>query len=503
MENEGDKGGIAEADDGSRNIDIHPRDRLPRGAARRLEESQNRMNEPKPIRRGLVLEGGGGKGAWQFGVLRAFVDNNIQFDVVSGTSVGALNGAIWCSGRMDIGIEMWSSMSLRRIFALRLWLIPFVILGFGSQIFYTFYEGYAPRDSESERRTYTICALMMAMTPIIGIWVWLLLPQFPSDALFDSMRANLATFVVMSFILVLIFVKSSPPQLPAMFWLLGVDAWGRETLFVHGYRQPLNWIGAIPVLLLASAWLLRITNASIFSAAPLEKEIRLLLSAPLRVPLFATVGSESGEYFDPDNLDYQPIRLFSRNPTYLPVGFNALIPSYLRVDQLGSPDALNALLASSALPLGVVSGRKSDTGIRLMDGGVADNVPWQPLISDFPCDEIVIVHCNPAAEWSDVVAQKAWQKAERMKRVLALKFKASSSMSYNPVIDDPPRHVPFKESLRWPTKIMTIAPDQLLGSFFTGTLNFSRQTCRKRMQDGYAAGIRFIESTLGKQTQAG
>jgi NTE family protein len=42
------------------------------------------------MRRGLVLEGGGAKGAWQFGVLQAFAKNGLHFDVVSGTSVGLL-----------------------------------------------------------------------------------------------------------------------------------------------------------------------------------------------------------------------------------------------------------------------------------------------------------------------------------------------------------------------------------------------------------------------------
>jgi NTE family protein len=80
------------------------------------------------MRRGLVLEGGGAKGAWQFGVLQAFAENGIYFDVVSGTSVGALNGAIWCAGRMDVGQEMWSSMSLARVFAWKIWLLPIFFL---------------------------------------------------------------------------------------------------------------------------------------------------------------------------------------------------------------------------------------------------------------------------------------------------------------------------------------------------------------------------------------
>lgn len=40
---------------------------------------------------GLVLEGGGGKGAYEVGALKAFREFGIEFDVISGTSIGAIN----------------------------------------------------------------------------------------------------------------------------------------------------------------------------------------------------------------------------------------------------------------------------------------------------------------------------------------------------------------------------------------------------------------------------
>ena len=43
---------------------------------------------------GLVLTGGGAKGAYQAGVLKALAELDIAVDVVSGASIGALNGAI-------------------------------------------------------------------------------------------------------------------------------------------------------------------------------------------------------------------------------------------------------------------------------------------------------------------------------------------------------------------------------------------------------------------------
>jgi hypothetical protein len=46
---------------------------------------------------GLVLSGGGAKGAYQAGVLRALAEMDIAVDAVAGASIGALNGAVVAS----------------------------------------------------------------------------------------------------------------------------------------------------------------------------------------------------------------------------------------------------------------------------------------------------------------------------------------------------------------------------------------------------------------------
>jgi NTE family protein len=48
----------------------------------------------KKERIGLVLSGGGSRGAYHIGVIKYLAERNIQVDVVSGASIGALNGAI-------------------------------------------------------------------------------------------------------------------------------------------------------------------------------------------------------------------------------------------------------------------------------------------------------------------------------------------------------------------------------------------------------------------------
>lgn len=61
---------------------------------------------------GLVLSGGGAKGAYQVGVLRALHDLGIdrRISVVSGTSIGALNGALFVQGDLAEAEALWRSI---------------------------------------------------------------------------------------------------------------------------------------------------------------------------------------------------------------------------------------------------------------------------------------------------------------------------------------------------------------------------------------------------------
>ncbi|MCZ6864646.1 MAG: patatin-like phospholipase family protein, partial [Candidatus Dadabacteria bacterium] len=50
---------------------------------------------------GLALGGGGAKGFAHLGVLEVLTEAGIEFDVVAGTSIGALIGAVYVSGNLD------------------------------------------------------------------------------------------------------------------------------------------------------------------------------------------------------------------------------------------------------------------------------------------------------------------------------------------------------------------------------------------------------------------
>lgn len=66
---------------------------------------------------GIVLEGGGAKGAFQIGAWKALKELGIQFDGVAGTSVGALNGAFFMQDDLEMAYDMWYNMAPSKVVA--------------------------------------------------------------------------------------------------------------------------------------------------------------------------------------------------------------------------------------------------------------------------------------------------------------------------------------------------------------------------------------------------
>ncbi len=60
----------------------------------------------------LVLGGGGAKGAYQIGAWQALEELNQSFEIVTGTSVGALNAALYVQGDFKAARKLWSEMTI-------------------------------------------------------------------------------------------------------------------------------------------------------------------------------------------------------------------------------------------------------------------------------------------------------------------------------------------------------------------------------------------------------
>ena len=66
---------------------------------------------------GLVLAGGGGRGAYQIGVWKALHETGLDNYItsVSGTSVGGLNAALFIQDNLNIAQNTWNSISMSKI----------------------------------------------------------------------------------------------------------------------------------------------------------------------------------------------------------------------------------------------------------------------------------------------------------------------------------------------------------------------------------------------------
>lgn len=65
----------------------------------------------------IALEGGGAKGGYEIGVWQALEEAGVRYAAVSGTSVGALNGALMAMRDFPKAVEAWSNIRMSSIVA--------------------------------------------------------------------------------------------------------------------------------------------------------------------------------------------------------------------------------------------------------------------------------------------------------------------------------------------------------------------------------------------------
>lgn len=64
---------------------------------------------------GIVLEGGGARGAYQIGAWKALREAGVKIKGIAGTSVGALNGALMCMDDYENAESVWKDISYSKV----------------------------------------------------------------------------------------------------------------------------------------------------------------------------------------------------------------------------------------------------------------------------------------------------------------------------------------------------------------------------------------------------
>ncbi len=379
----------------------------------------------KQIRRGLVLAGGGAKGAYAFGALKAFAEHGIEFAGVAGTSVGALNAVLWSTGSLAEGEELWQNLSFEKLYP--------VSLGTGFRI---------------RSLMWTRCALHVALNLLLCTLKGM---PFRGDTLVWSLFCAL-TFCLM---VLLPYTLLGPTALAGVImWLptVGMERmpWGRQMrfigrfsgsywslgvtgysllhvfpslgLFLHHLSERLGHIvdaisnhlpmGPVwivfyallisvltlpllftPLVLLIPAGILSLllkglsSLGVVFDTELLHSTVDEILAKPLRVPTWVTtsvLGVRSDTGWAQGTVDdaMQAGGYWGRSEWQARYANLGAIPS--------AETRASLCMASAALPFGFTE-PVSVAGVLHVDGGLTDNCPLSPLFGVEGMEEIFIV----------------------------------------------------------------------------------------------------------------
>lgn len=67
------------------------------------------------MKKALALCGGGSLGAYEMGVWKYFREHGFDFDIITGTSIGAINGAMIAADRFDEAMDLWDTIRVSDI----------------------------------------------------------------------------------------------------------------------------------------------------------------------------------------------------------------------------------------------------------------------------------------------------------------------------------------------------------------------------------------------------
>jgi hypothetical protein len=261
----------------------------------------------------------------------------------------------------------------------------------------------------------------------------------------------------------------------------------------------------ILLVFLTLPYLLRTFEFSLLRSTPLREAIAAgIASAPFQVPTYCTLARRV-DIADPGETRGAPtVEQFIRSGGYplsedriaeliaslpmLPAPRRVTVPEYFRIDKAADDLRIRILLGSAALPYGLFPEARPDGTWSYFDGGVADNTPLYPLISDCLCNELVIVYLRPlkGTQESRIAAHMDRCRAlDRLLRLADIPATLKREILYRMWKGQPNVSVPVVDYPFWPERIIEVAPKQSLGNFFTGTLNIRWKKAKELIRAGY------------------
>jgi predicted acylesterase/phospholipase RssA len=411
----------------------------------------------KKAKIGLVLAGGGGKAAYQVGCWKALQARGVKIDAVSGTSAGALNIALIAAGDPVLAEEVWGNLSASQLVKVSVGGLPFLPL-----IFKRYRRQYV---GDSNGRL-----LASLLSIIFGLGLgWLLYIYWRAALAFGTSTIDAKIIIALA-------------GLATTFLILSV-AQNFRGMFTHR------------------------VNPSYFQADRMKNLLRQLVPPGLfsRSPLtcYITLAKEAHIYDDrePPHLRRKRKWIVFRSKTGRPTPRIVYIPIYLALGDIelkhGISSVHEMLMLSGALPALFPGQWAGDSAI--LDGGVADNLPLSPLL-ELGCSRIFVIYLNPRGTdkvdgrifetitEGGVLAKIGWHArlavlSKRFGNVRSL-VEAGDWYALPWALEGDPL-LKFADNPQLCSELVHIVPSQDLGSFLTGTLNFTGAKARWLIDLGY------------------
>ncbi|MGL6293008.1 patatin-like phospholipase family protein, partial [Eubacterium aggregans] len=87
---------------------------------------------------GLVLSGGGTKGAFEIGVWKALQEMDTPISCVIGTSIGSLNAALIAQNDFDAAYDFWTNLTINQVLKLNTTMVNTYLNHWSGTSFYFF-----------------------------------------------------------------------------------------------------------------------------------------------------------------------------------------------------------------------------------------------------------------------------------------------------------------------------------------------------------------------------
>lgn len=460
-------------------------------------------------RRGLALEGGGAKGSYAFGCLLAFEEHGLKFDAVAGTSVGALNGLLWASGAILRERAIWESINRRTIFETSrgYFFLPVVV-------FFHFLRAFLQRLRPLPRSFGFKLRLAMALPrplyfagTIVVLGTYFVIADRFSSTVRPEWIGLLGVFGGVG-LCVLVYLDLTvaslrTPRLKLIIIALTCAMILARFVLMRDTKSLISDIGiSVPSLLIGLFYVayFRWSGAFGLSNTPLRKLVQQIVETGIAVPLYVTLAEER-DFYDPDDPQWEEGR--GRNLEFRSLQpERQFFPWYFPVHSLDPETATDAIVASAALPFGLVNSIKIDNR-RYVDGGVVDNCPIYPLIVTEGCDEVIVIKASPLTP-EDSLTPQYLSRIDRLNRVREFAPPTTyweqdwPDQYLNPLPrpywrSEPPVVIPLTDYTKTTCRPLFLAPSDSLGNMRSGTMNFTPDYTMRTMERGYKDALAFIK----------